>query len=250
MPLVWICAMGLAALSLRGIPVKWAQTFLLVVLFQGTQRHSRNLSWMPDCVFISVCVGVPWSPVGWNSQISWWISQAKAAWGGVSIERRHLYSTCTHLLYLLSGKCHQGSKMKASCLTVLSWSYRPGFCYRQCSMWFQGDALVPGLYWQQCPQMVMAVGSALPGQAVFLISGYLWPRDTDCSLENLFGVMAPLPWQMQWVMGVPSKPNSSWRTQEPLCSWVSLSLTWLAGCLLYSKRAEQTRKWALLKGSA
>lgn len=91
-------------------------------------------------------------------------------------------------------------------------------------MWFQGDALVPGLYRQWCPQVVMAAGSTLPGHAVFLISDCLWPRDLDCSLENLFGVMAPFPWQLQWVMWVPPKPNSSWRTQEPLCSWASLSL--------------------------
>lgn len=102
--------------------------------------------------------------------------------------------------FTLSGKCHQGSKLKASCLRVLSWSCIPGFCYRQCSMWFQGDALVPGLYRQRCPQVVMAAGSTLPGHAVFLISDCLWPRDMDCSLENLFGVMAPLPWQLQWVM--------------------------------------------------
>lgn len=60
-------------------------------------------------------------------------------------------------------------------------------------MWFQGDALVPDLYQQQCPQVVMAAGSTLPGHAVFLISDSLWPRDIDCCPENLFRVMAPLP---------------------------------------------------------
>lgn len=219
------------------------------IFFQGTQRHFRNLFWIPDCMFISVCVGVPWSPFGWSSQTSWWIIQTKAAWAGVSVERRQLYSTCTHLLYLLSGKCHHASKLKASCLRVLSWRCIPGFCYM-----FQGDALVPGLYQQQCPQVVMAAGSTLPGHAVVLISDCLWPRDSTCSLENLFGVMAPLPWQLQWVMCVPPKPNSFWtsqdQVQQPLCSWASLCLRQPAFCLFYSKRAEQTRKWVLLKASA
>lgn len=60
--------------------------------------------------------------------------------------------------------------------------------------------LVLGLYRQQCSQVLMAAGSTLPGHSVFLISDHLWPRDIDCSLENLFGVMAPLPQQLQWVM--------------------------------------------------
>lgn len=60
-PLVWTGIMGLPALSLTKVPLKWTQTFMLAIPFWGAQRHFRNLSWVSECTSISVRLCVSWA---------------------------------------------------------------------------------------------------------------------------------------------------------------------------------------------